>query len=257
MCYVCVIYQCVCMWVCIFTGVHIPICMCVSLCTYLRMGMGGCIYLWVRVSVCVRVGVCVCVCAGLCVCVCVSGCGGVDVCVGVNCVVWCMCRCGSAYFCLHVFVGVSGGVYGCMYRCICVYACTCVCVCRPRYVCALCGYMSLVVYLWESACTYLLACGCTHIYRPLYMNRTYILSRRQPYQHTQDMRFSSIGPGTGRTCAKEDAYGGLSWRLEDGKTCTLFVHRWAVGGGRGGGNGQGAPACNYPPARGWTWVAGA
>ena len=94
-------------------------------------------------------------------------------------------------------------------------------------------------------------------YRPLCMNRTYILSRRQAYQHTQDVRFSLIGSGTGRTCAKEDAYGGLRWRLEDAKACTLSAHRWAVGSSRGGGHGQGSPACDCPPARGRTWAAGA
>ena len=94
-------------------------------------------------------------------------------------------------------------------------------------------------------------------YHPLCMNRTYILSRRQAYQHTQDVRFSSIGSGTGRTCAKEDAYGGLRWRLEDAKACTLSAHRWAVGSSRGGGHGQGSPACDCPPARGRTWAAGA
>ena len=89
------------------------------------------------------------------------------------------------------------------------------------------------------------------------MNRTYILSRRQAYQHTQDVRFSSIGSGAGRTFAKEDAYGGLRWRLEDAKACTLSAHRWAVGSSRGGGHGQGSPACDCPPARGRTWAAGA
>ena len=96
----------------------------------------------------------------------------------------------------------------------------------------------------------------TYPYRPLRMNRTYILSRRQAYQHTQDVRFSSIGSGTGRTCAKEDAYGDLRWRLEDVKACTLSAHHWTVGGGGGGSHGQGSPACDCPPARGGTWVAG-
>ena len=94
-------------------------------------------------------------------------------------------------------------------------------------------------------------------YCPLCGNRTCILSRRQAYQHTQDVRFSSIGYGAGRTCAKEDAYGGLCWRLEDTRACTLSAHRWSVGGGRGGGHGQGSPACDCPPARGLTWAAGA
>ena len=99
--------------------------------------------------------------------------------------------------------------------------------------------------------------GDQYPYCPLCGNRTYILSRRQAYQHTQDVRLSSIGSGTGKTCATEDAYGGLRWRLEDAKACTRSAHRWAVGSSRGGSHGQGSPACDCPPARGRTWVAGA
>ena len=54
----------------------------------------------------------------------VSMCGGVGVCVGANCVVRCMCGCVSAYFCLHVFVGVSVGVFFSVFVCVsCTYLC--------------------------------------------------------------------------------------------------------------------------------------
>jgi hypothetical protein len=79
------------------------------------------------------------------------------------------------------------------------------------------GYISVGIHMYVSISVWV----HQYPYRPMCMNRTYILSRRQAYHHTQDMRFSSIGPGTGRTCAKEDAYGGLRWRLEDAKACTL------------------------------------
>ena len=50
------------------------------------------------------------------------------------------------------------------------------------------------------------------------MNRTYILSRRQAYQHTQDVRFSSIGSGTGRTCAKPSGKTSTVGCVGDSKT---------------------------------------
>ena len=115
------------------------------------------------------------------------------------------------------------------------------------------GYVSVGIHMYVSVSVWV----HQYPYHPLCMNRTYILSRRQAYQHTQDVRFSSIGSGTGRTFAKEDAYGGLRWRLENAKACTLSAHRWAVGSSRGGGHGQGSPACDCPPARGRTWAAGA
>ena len=82
--------------------------------------------------------------------------------------------------------------------CISVFVCVSVhiCVCRSRCVCVFCGCMRLDMYLWEYTCTYLSACGYQYPYRPLCMNRTYILSRRQAYQHTQDAsRRSGLEPG--------------------------------------------------------------
>ena len=52
---------------------------------------------------------------------CISMCVGVGVCGDVNFVVRCMCRCVSAYFCVHMFVDVGVGVYGCVYLCLGVY----------------------------------------------------------------------------------------------------------------------------------------
>jgi hypothetical protein len=69
----------------------------------------------------------------------ISMCGGVGVCVGVNCVVWCVCRCVSAYFCLHVFVGVSVGVFFSVFVCVSVH----IYVCRSRCECVFCGCMRL------------------------------------------------------------------------------------------------------------------
>ena len=115
------------------------------------------------------------------------------------------------------------------------------------------GYVSVGMDTYVSLSVWVHQCP----YRPLCMNGTCILSRRQAYQHTQDVRFSLVGSGTGRTCAKEDAYGGLRWRLEEAKACTLSAHRWAAGSSGGGGHGQGSPACDCPPARGRTWAAGA
>ena len=89
----------------------------------------------------------------------ISMCGGVGVCVGVNCVVRCVCRCVSAYFCLHVFVGVSVGMFFSVFVCVSVH----VYVCRSRCECVFCGCMRLVMCLWEYPCTYLLVYGCTNI----------------------------------------------------------------------------------------------
>ena len=146
-----------------------------------------------------------------------------------------------------------------MYQCICVCGCAYLCVCISECVCLLWVYefgcVSVGIHMYVSISVWDHWVN-QYPYRPLCMNRTYILSRRQACQHTQDVRFSSIGSGTGRTCAKEDAYGGLRWRLEEAKTCTLSAHRWAVGSSRGGGHGQGSPVCDCPPARGRTWAAG-
>ena len=70
------------------------------------------------------------------------------VCVGV-----------SAYFCLHVFVGVSVGLFFSVFVCVSVH----VSVCRSRCECVFCGCMRLVVCLWEYKCTYLLVYGCTNV----------------------------------------------------------------------------------------------
>ena len=88
-----------------------------------------------------------------------SLCVGVWVFVWVSTVLFGVCRCVSAYFCLHVFVGVSVGVFFSVFVCVSVH----VYVCRSRCECVLCGCMRLDMCLWEYTCTYLLVYGCTNI----------------------------------------------------------------------------------------------
>jgi len=97
-----------------------------------------CVYVCMRVCVCMYVCVYVCVCVCLYVCVCIYVC--VSVCMYV-CVYVCVCVCVCMYVCVCVFV------------CVCVYVCMCVCV----YVC-ICSrtgcrytYSSCSVY-WPAYC---------------------------------------------------------------------------------------------------------
>ena len=77
-------------------------------------------FVCVHVRVCVHAGVYVCVmCAHLGACVCVFV--HVRLCV---CLLWCLCVC----ICVCVYVCV--GVRACVHACMCVYVCMCVCVWR-------------------------------------------------------------------------------------------------------------------------------
>ena len=53
------------------------------------------------------------------------------------------------------------------------------------------NYMYIYMYLY----IFVQVCVNQSTSSPLFINRTYILSRRQAYQHTQDMQFSSSGLG--------------------------------------------------------------
>ena len=102
---------------------------------------------------------------------------------------------------MWVYTDVCIGVFVCVsvHSCVCVWVCVC-----GLWVYAF-GYVSVGMDMYVSVSVWV----NQHPYHPLCMNRTYILSRHQTYQHTQDVRFSSIGSGTGRTCAREEVYGGL------------------------------------------------
>jgi hypothetical protein len=125
------------------------------------------------------------------------------------CIYACGCIRGCP-LCLYVWVGV--------YVCVYVPICMCVCVCIRLYVSVYVSvflFVSASVYVDVCVCVWLCGCICLHIsscvyvyiyisvymcvrqcpYSPLCMHRTYILSRRQAYQHIQDMRFSSSGFG--------------------------------------------------------------
>ena len=116
------------------------------------------VYAWVSsVSVCVWGCVCMCLCAHMYVCVCV---------------------CVSVYVSVSLFVSASVYVYVCL--CVCVWLCGCICL-----------HISSCVYVYIYISVYMCVRQCP--YSPLCMHRTYILSRRQAYQHIQDMRFSSSG----------------------------------------------------------------
>jgi hypothetical protein len=90
---------CMCMLVC--TCVHVPVCVCVHTCACVHLCVHVCMYLWARVCtcICVHVPVCVCLCACVYVCTCLHLCACACVRMhGSVCLYVCVCACICVYF---------------------------------------------------------------------------------------------------------------------------------------------------------------
>lgn len=94
--------------------VHLPLCVCMSLCMF--------------ICLCIHVPVCVCVCVYICLSVCVP----VPICV-YACTNLCVCICMCLFVYVYVYTCVSVCVYLCLF--VCMHVPVCVCLCMHVYVC--------------------------------------------------------------------------------------------------------------------------